>query len=217
MFYILLACSKDEPKVPGVALLIFPLENSECTIGQTVNSNNRLINFQWEASAHTQSYQVRVVNLRTNISQTVTTNETQIQLPLTKGLPYSWSVTSANNQVPETATSEIWNFFNAGNQTTHAPFPTKILAPLSGATVIKDINNEVVLSWQGSDIDGDIDLYEVYFSTVNPPVTLLGTTVPTVRDFSVSVNAGTVYYWSIKTVDQAGNAASSGVYSFRAL
>lgn len=217
IFYVLIGCGKDEPKKPGMATLLFPLENSECTIGQNINQTTRLINFQWEASAHTQSYKLRVENLRTNVSQMVSTNQNALQLPLIKGTPYSWQVISENTAVTETTRSEIWYFFNAGNQTTHAPFPTRILAPLSGASVVKDLNNEVDLTWQGADIDGDIDLYEVYFSTVNPPVTLTGTTTQNITNFTVTVTSNTVYYWSVKTVDEAGNSASSGVYSFRVL
>jgi hypothetical protein len=176
-----------------------------------------LINFQWEASANTQRYSLKVVNLNTNISQSVNTNNTAIELPLMKGVPYSWSVVSANTAVTETATSEVWNFFNAGTQTTHAPFPTKIITPLSGNSILKDINNEVTLTWQGSDIDGDIAAYEVYFSTAKTAMVLVGNTNRTTQEFKVSVASNTVYFWSVKTVDAAGNSASSGIFSFRVL
>lgn len=212
-----MGCSKDNPKRPGIASLLFPLENSECTTGQNINQTTRLINFQWQSASHTQSYKLKVVNLITNVSQTVSTNNTSIELPMEKGVPYSWSVISENTAVKETATSEIWNFFNAGNQTTHAPFPAKIMSPLSGASVIKDMNNEVTLIWQGADIDSDINNYEVYFSTVNPPVTLVGTTNQLTEEFQVSVVPNTIYYWSITTTDKEGNSAVSGVYSFRVL
>lgn len=217
VFYFFFACSKDEPKKPAIAKLIFPLENSECTVGQNINQTTRLINFQWEAAAHTQRYTLKVVNLNTNISQSVNTNNTAIELPLMKGVPYSWSVVSANTAVTETATSEVWNFFNAGTQTTHAPFPTKIITPLSGNSILKDINNEVTLTWQGSDIDGDIAAYEVYFSTAKTAMVLVGNTNRTTQEFKVSVASNTVYFWSVKTVDAAGNSASSGIFSFRVL
>jgi hypothetical protein len=217
VFYVLIACSKDEPRNPAPAKLIFPLEDSECTTGQNMNQNTRLINFQWEAAANAQRYSLQVINLNTNAAQMVSTNENAVQLPLVKGVPYSWSVVSENTMVTETARSEVWRFFNAGSLTTRAPFPTKILGPLSGVSVVKDMNNEVTLTWQGADVDNDIELYEVYFSDFNPPLIVTGTTSATSQEFKVTVVSNTIYYWSVKTIDQAGNSASSGVYSFRVL
>tara|TARA_R110000868_G_scaffold227837_1_gene480825 strand:- start:534 stop:1211 length:678 start_codon:yes stop_codon:yes gene_type:complete len=214
---LLLGCSKDDPKPPSSALLIFPLENSECTVGQNINQTTRLINFQWEASSNTDGYELTVTNLNTNVSQVVTTNETSVQLQVKKGVPFSWSVTSENNKVTNTATSELWYFFNAGALTSRAPFPAKINSPKSGETVIKNLNNQVNLSWTGTDLDSDIEAYEVYFSSANPPLTLVTTANAFTQDFDINVIANTVYYWSVKTIDKEGNTSSSGVFSFRAL
>jgi hypothetical protein len=214
---VLFSCSKDSPKPPSSALLIFPLENSECTVGQNINQTTRLINFQWEASANTDSYKLKVQNLLTNIPQVVSTNLTSVQLQVKKGVPFSWSVTSENKKVNQTATSEVWNFFNAGSQTTHAPFPVRINSPESGKSILKDLNNEVTLSWTGADVDSDIDSYEVYFSTANPPLSIVATTNSLTEEFKVSVVSNTIYYWRVKTIDKIGNTSSSGIYSFRAL
>lgn len=214
---ILFSCSKDAPKPPSSAVLVFPLENSECTVGQNINQTTRLINFQWEASPNTDSYKLKVQNLLTNIPQVVSTNLTSVQLQVKKGVPFSWSVTSESKKVDKTATSEVWNFFNAGSQTTHTPFPAKINSPKSGASVLKDLNNEVVLSWTGADVDADIDSFEVYFSTANPPVSVVASPNSLTEEFKVSVLSNTIYYWSVKTIDKLGNTSNTGVYSFRSL
>ena len=214
---VILGCSKDDPKPPSSALLIFPLENSECTVGQNINQTTRLINFQWEASANTDGYELTVTNLNTNVPQVVTTNETSVQLQVKKGVPFSWSVTSENNKVNKTATSELWYFFNAGAITTRAPFPAKINTPKSGETVLRDLNNQVELSWTGTDLDLDMDVYEVYFSTTNPPLTLETSVNALTQSIAVDVQVNTVYYWSVKSIDKEGNTSSSGVYSFRVL
>lgn len=216
-FYMLFACSKDAVKPPSSALLVFPLENSECTSGQNINQTTRLVNFQWQASENTESYKLIVVNLLTNVSQTVSTNQTSVDLSIKKGTPFSWSVTSANTKTSETATSEVWNFYNSGSQATYAPFPAKISSPKSGVSVLKDINNEVTLSWIGSDVDGDIASYDVYFSTMSPPLSIVGSMDPLTEELKVSVAFDTVYYWQIVTIDAAGNTSTSGVYSFRVL
>lgn len=214
---ILVGCSKDDPKPPSSALLIFPLENSECTVGQNINQTTRLINFQWEASSNTDGYELTVTNLNTNVPQVVTTNETSVQLQVIKGVPFSWSVTSENNKVTQTATSEVWYFFNAGAITSRAPFPAKINSPKSGERVIKNLNNQVNLSWTGTDLDADIDIFEVYLSTSNPPSTLVTTTNALTQGYDVNVLSNTIYFWSVKTIDKKGNSSSSGIYSFRVL
>lgn len=214
---MVIGCSKDSPKPPTSAILIFPQENSECTIGQNVNQTTRLVTFEWEVSDNTDSYKLNVKNLNTNISQVVSTNKTSVDLPIKKGSPFSWSVTSENRSVQEVANSATWKFYNAGTETTYAPFPAEIISPEPGSSVFKDTNNEVTLEWSGSDVDSDIATYQVYFSTENPPETLVVSTANAVEDYDVSVVSGTIYYWSIVTVDQEGNTSNSGVYSFKAL
>jgi hypothetical protein len=216
-FLLLFSCSKDEVKVPSSALLVFPLQDSECTTGVDINETTRLITFQWEASKNTQSYKLKVQNLLTNTPQIVSTNQTSAQVQVTKGTPYSWSVDSENSNVATSATSETWNFYNAGTLLTHIPFPATITSPLSGETVLRDINNEVSLAWSGSDLDSDIETYEVYFSTNNPPTVSAATLTSEITILKVSVEVNTVYYWRVKTTDSAGNTSITGTYSFKIL
>jgi len=114
------------------------------------------------------------------------------------------------------ASSASWNFYNSGYQTTYAPFPAEIQAPEMGATVFKDGNDEVELSWTGADVDNDIDGYEVYFSTENPPETLIFSPGPNASIQNVTVAENIVYYWRIVTIDEEGNTSDSGVFEFRA-
>lgn len=216
-FLLVFGCSKDDSNPPSSAILLFPLKNSECTTGQSLNQTTRLINFQWEASVHTERYKLRVENLVTYTSQTVSTTQTTLQLTMEKGVPFSWSVTSENNDVEQTAVSEVWNFFNAGSQTSHVPFPAAIISPKSGSSIAKDSNNEVLLRWSGSDVDSDIVSYEVYFSAINPPIDLAATTNALTEEFAVGVASNTVYYWRIKVIDEDGNIANSGVFDFKVL
>lgn len=218
MLLLLFGCGgKDAPKAPESSQLIFPLKDSECTTGVSLSSATSEVEFQWQTSDFTESYQIRITNLITNISQNTSTTATSIKLPLEKGAPYSWFITSKNTNVTETATSEIWRFYNAGFQTSYAPFPAEIIAPKSGASVLRSVNNEVELDWSGADVDNDIIGYEVYFSTNTPPETLVFSPLPNNTDVNVSVVANTVYYWSVKTIDSEGNTSDSGVYQFKSL
>ncbi len=216
-FWALVGCGgKSSPKPPESALLVFPEKNSECTTGQDINgSNTSLVEFRWQASEHTESYQLRATNINTNSTQTIVVSGTSASLPLEKGDAFSWYITSKNGDVSETARSETWLFYNAGSETTYAPFPAEVIAPKTGATVTKDINNEVVLNWEGADIDNDLEGYEVYFSTENPPTTLIATLTNGTSDIAVSVEEDTVYYWRVLTRDLEGNTATNQVSQFR--
>ncbi len=210
------ACGKDSPNPPSAAKLLFPELNSECTTGVDLNETTSRVEFLWQKAADTDTYELRVTHLMTNVTQTVSTAQLSAELPLQKGAPYSWVVISRNTETQETAISSSWRFYNAGSVRSYAPFPAEIIAPKSGATLFRDINSEVVLEWVGVDIDNDIAGYELYFSTVNPPVLFSEPTAST-TSIKVSVLANTVYYWKIITTDSEGNRSDSGVYGFKVL
>jgi hypothetical protein len=214
---LLVSCGGDDgpPPAPEGAELVFPDENSECTTGTSVNETLSQVTFQWKASKNTESYTLSVVNLDTNVPQTISTSTTSASLSIAKGTPFAWSVTSRSSQSDQVASSETWLFYNAGSQTTYPPFPAQLVNPLSGSTVLKNIANEVVLEWQGADVDNDIVSFEVFFSAENPPESSVGTTNATTMELPVSVESATVYYWKIITTDQEGNTSDSGVFEFK--
>ncbi|HUH46273.1 MAG TPA: hypothetical protein VLZ54_03900, partial [Arenibacter sp.] len=211
------ACGgKDDPKPPMAAQLLFPLKNSECTTGEEVSgSNTSIVEFKWEVSSHTESYELRATNLITNTTQTIVAKGTSAKLPIEKGMPYFWMVVSRNSKVRETAKSDTWLFYNAGSTTTYAPFPAEIISPKTGTTVAKDINNEVLLDWEGADVDNDLAGYEVYFSIETPPTTLIGTLPSGRSELKVSVSSNTVYYWRVVTFDREGNSATNAISEFK--
>jgi hypothetical protein len=217
---ILVGCGSDDnapPPIPEGAILVFPLENSECTTGQPVNETLSRVTFEWQPSANTDLYTLSVVNLNTNTPQTLATVATSASLSIEKGAPFSWSVTSTNTDSDLTAASESWLFYNAGSQTTYAPFPAQVIAPKSGQTIIADALSQVTLEWSGADVENDIDVFEVYFSEQNPPLTLLGTLNNDESTMDVGVVSGTTYYWKVITKDAEGNTSDSGVYDFKVL
>lgn len=215
---LLLGCKKKEPpKPPESVLLVFPEQNSECTTGEDISTTTSQVEFRWQASSNTETYELIVTNLNNGNKQDVTVANTRAILPIEKGTPYSWVVISKNSAVLQTASSPTWNFYNSGFATTYAPFPAEIVAPKMGATVFKDINNEVELSWLGSDVDDDIVGYEIYFSTTNPPEALIFSPGGNAAARKVTVTANTVYYWRVLTRDSEGNTSDSGIFEFRAL
>ena len=225
-FFVLIVCvfflgcggSKDDtPQAPEASLLVFPLQNSECTTGESTNEFTSLVTFEWQASALTDTYTIVATNLNTGNSKTSTTATTSAALIIDKGEPYEWYVISENEKSNESVQSAVWRFYNAGSRTTFVPFPAAIISPKSGASVPIDLNNEVELDWEGSDIDNDITTYEIYLSTENPPNTLAGSSTANNSVIKVDAAANTIYYWRVVTIDSEGNASDSGVFEYRAL
>ncbi len=216
-FLLILACKKDDPKPPEAAALEFPLQNSECTTGVDVSETTSQVEFRWQAAKRTKSYELRVTHMISNVLQTATTETTAAKLTIEKGAPYSWMVISKSSNSQETASSNTWQFYNAGSQTTYPPFPAEASDPKSGSSKVRDINNEITLEWTAADIDDDIAGFEVYFGTVNPPTNLEASPVATITNLKVGVTSNTIYYWKIVTRDEEGNSSDSGVFSFKAL
>jgi len=206
---------KESPQSPSSAILVHPEANSECTTGIDLGNTTSEVQFRWEAAMNTDTYELIVTNISTNEEQTITTASLFASLPIEKGELYSWSVTTGNTNVQETASSAVWQFYNSGSQTTYPPFPATIRNPASGQTVFKDINNEVTLDWSGEDIEGDIIGYEIYFSTATPPEELIDSPSSLVTSKKVTVVSGGVYYWRVITEDEEGNTSDSGIYEFK--
>lgn len=208
---------KDAPKPPEASILVFPNQNSECTTGESLDESTSNVEFRWVSSANTEIYELKVSNITTGIAQTISTASLSAKLPLEKGAPYSWFVVSKNTKANETAFSETWQFYNAGSQITYAPFPAQIIFPKSGASVLKDINNEVELSWSGADIEDDIEVFEVYFGTEPTANILIASLTSDGFNQKVSVLSETTYYWRIVTRDAEGNTSDSGIFQFKGL
>lgn len=212
---LLSGCKKDPPNPPGKAVLTEPARNAECTPVQSSSGTSNVVRFRWQPGDYNESYEVVVRNLSTGDAVDRVSEGTTITIPLEKGTPYSWFVISKNTQTNERATSETWLFYNPGSQTDHVPFPAEIITPEPGATVFKDVNNEVTLQWSATDIDGDIESYKVFFSTENPPNVLIASTGANETTQKVGVISDTVYHWRVVTTDALGNTSDTGVLDFK--
>ena len=218
-FIVLLnSCAQDPiPLEPGVASLLSPANNETCLDGTSLNDTQSNVSFSWSAASDAISYEVVISNLLTQSSQTYTTPSNQTTIALTKAEPYSWIVKSIGEEGSTPSESEQWKFYLAGDAVTnYAPFPSELISPRSGANITPDINNLVILNWNGSDVDADLESFEVYLDQND------GTTLNTTLDYQaqdtsieVEVQNNTAYYWKIIAIDANGNQSSSGVYTFR--
>ena len=212
----LMCCGKENPpSPPDPAALIFPTQNLDCAQGALVNELNRKIAFQWAAAKGAESYELQITQLSNGVRTKQTTLETSLEIPLKIGEAYSWKVVGSNTKVLESTSSALWYFFNAGAQTTHAPFPATALSPVSGSLLNMPSDGVVSLRWMGSDIDNDIVGYSLLLDTQDPPVVLQNLVSNTATQFSINVGQGQTYYWQIITKDSAGNETHSAIFDFK--
>ena len=210
-----LGCKKDPPSPPGKVTLLSPAKNSECSAIDSESGNTNLVEFSWQAASHTESYVLQVNELNSGTGQMKTTTALSEILAIEKGTPFSWNVTATNRAVTEKSVSETWYFFSPGTETSYAPFPVEVLRP-NGPKAFIDVNEEVSLEWVGADLDEDIDGYELFFGTENPP-TLHASLTSNQTSAKVAAITKTVYYWRVITKDQEGNTSDTGVLSFEAI
>ncbi len=212
---LIFGCSNEpvEQNTNPVAVsLIFPDNNQECNQGVDVSATQSSVTFKWSASANTDSYDVVLKNLNTQNTTSHSSLTDELAITIQKGTPYSWYVISENLNVVETAQSETWKFYNAGDPIdSYAPFPADLVSPAMGS-ILTGITTQS-LSWFGSDIDNDIVSYDVYFGTANPPTMLEVNTAST--SVNVTVAAVNTYYWRVVTKDSQGNNSQSEIFEFK--
>lgn len=215
---LLSSCAKDPiPVEPGVATLLSPANDETCLDGTSLNDTQSNVDFSWSTATDAVSYEVVVTNLLTQSSQTFTAVSNQTTLALTKAEPYSWRVRSIGEEGSTPTESEQWKFYLAGDAVVnYAPFPSELISPRSGANSTPNINNLITLSWNASDVDGDLAQFEVYLDQTDATTrieTIDYQAQETSLDVEVENNA--TYYWKIIAIDANGNQSNSGVYSFR--
>jgi hypothetical protein len=202
---------------PTAAALSLPANNTVCYEGTNVSSLTSDVSFSWSTAKDTEIYDLVVTNLNTLTNTTKSVNsDNKAVVTLLKGTPYRWQVISKSNKSKETASSEVWKFYLAGEGvSTFAPFPALIIAPVSGASVTPNAG-KVNLIWSGADPDTKVLTYEIYIDTDQAKV-LNRQVAPSVTASSnlwITVKSGSVYYWSVKSSD--GILSSYTIpYSFR--
>lgn len=223
-FYLMIlilsiSCSKDPAEVsnPTSFELIAPANNETCLEGSIINDNQKEIVFQWGGSTNATSYSLDIINLTTNVGQTLQSNGTSLSVKLTSAEPYSWKVIASGEAGAKSTSSELWKFFLAGDEVVnYAPFPPELISPRPSATIDVNSLNEIVLNWTCSDVDNDIVTFKVYLDTTD------GSTLVRELDYVQNntelgvdvINDGN-YFWKVVAIDSNGNSSSSGVYSFK--
>ena len=206
------------PQPPGDVTLTAPSNGEVCETGTSTSDTKSNVDFSWQASSNTSTYDLQVTNLNSSavVNKTgLTTINTTVELD--KGQPYIWKVISKNTTTTQTGTSTSWKFYLAGpGIKNYAPFPADLKSPSSGSTVSRSSDGKVTFSWEGSDPDqGDELKYTLYVDKTDgkqsPSNELTNITSKTV---DVSLDGASTYYWRVKTSDGT-NSSFSIIYSFK--
>lgn len=202
---------------PAKSTLSAPANNKTCETGTSVSSTQSDVDFTWGVSADTDSYDLKITDLNSNVATNKTgLTTTSTKVTLDKGVPYSWAVTSKSTKSSVTTPSDTWKFYLAGTGVAnYAPFPADLKAPSSGSTV-KRTDGKVTFTWEGSDPDsGDTLTYTLYVDTTDGKQTPASAqTDLSVLTLDVALDAATTYYWRVKSSDGT-NSSYSTVYTFK--
>lgn len=222
LYYFLLTlivvhCSQEPEPVPaGIATLIAPANNEACLDGTPVSDTQSSVDFQWNAATNAMNYKLIVTNLLTNQTQNFSSVTPNLQVTLVHQTPYQWQVEAMGEPETLPTSSESWKFYLAAEaQTNYAPFPPQLLLPESAATVTP-INGLINLSWSASDLDNDIERFEIYLDTNDGSTKLKDQSYAgETTTIEVDVESNQIYYWKIVAIDSSGNRSDSGIYNFR--
>ena len=206
------------PSVPGNVTLTAPANGKVCETGTSTSATKSNVDFSWQASTNTSTYDLQVTNLNTTavVNKTgLTTISTTVELD--KGQPYIWKVTSKNTSSTQTGASSSWKFYLAGEGIkNYAPFPADLKSPSSGMTISRSSDGKVTFTWEGSDPDQDDELkYTLYVDKTDgkqsPSNELTNISSETA---DISLDGSSTYYWRVKTSD-GSNSSFSIIYSFK--
>jgi len=104
-------------------------------------------------------------------------------------------------------------FYTEGlGDSNYLPFSPVIVTPELGSTVQTATAN---LTWTASDADNDPLTYDVYFDTVNPPVTIKSSNQTATNYTTPTLEASKTYYWKIVVKDGQGGQTTGQVWNFK--
>lgn len=200
----------EEESVLGAVTLVKPNQNELCNSGVVISDQVSQVKFEWLPAANAKTYILTIKNLENGESAQYSSANTSLDVRLARNTPFSWFVTASSGVF--STKSDIWRMYNSGIGTTsHIPYPADNMLPTMG-TIVSPTAGKVLLSWVGSDVDGDIVDYDVFFGTTIAPSLLKSNLIN--NQLEVSVAAKTKFYWKVITRDKNGNTSESIVYQF---
>ena len=90
--------------------------------------------------------------------------------------------------------------------------------PPDSATNVEHTTLDVTLSWTATDPNaGDVLTYDLYFDTLNPPLTKIASGLSSPSYFMTNLRYNNTYYWKLYITDDKGVITSGPVWQFTTL
>lgn len=199
----------EENKAPVAPELVYPSNNLLCL--------ENTVDFQWnpvtDPDGDSISYllEISTDNQFSQIDYTASGAAAIQTLSLDKNTAYYWRVKARDARDAESNYSSVFSFYTEGEAVTnHLPFAPMLVNPLPDTP---EGAGTVSLEWTASDTDNDPLIFDVYFGTDNPPVTLVSENQDSTA-FSATVSSGTDYYWKVVVKDDKGGQTMGQVWEF---
>ncbi|KAF2515708.1 fibronectin type III domain-containing protein [Flavobacterium foetidum] len=213
---LLVSCGDDSDsevknEAPSIPQLTSPADNKLC------NDNN--VVFEWKKSTDKNNdeivYLIEIAtdNQFTEIVQSIESALNSESIELDKNTAYYWRIKATDTGGLSSEYSKIYKFYTTGEAViNHLPFLPELVAP-----ALNSLQNttSVSLRWNAEDSDpSDYVSYDVYFGTVNPPVTKLRANTIS-RSTSVMVEPAKEYFWRVVAKDNNGGETVGQVWRFK--
>ncbi|UOY07186.1 fibronectin type III domain-containing protein [Muricauda sp. SCSIO 64092] len=225
--FTLNACSKsggeDEPEIVQEPKPDSEVRNTAPTTPTTIFPTNGLLctdnplEFKWDPSTDKEgdaiSYEIELAEDRAfnSIIEKTTVSETTVTFTLEKGVQLNWRIRAKDDNGEYSNYSSSWNFYTEGEGiANYLPFTPTLIHPKSFSKVEE---NNVLLEWSSSDVDGDLLYYDIYFGETTPPALIEENSVPSTHE--VSVTPGKTYYWKIVVKDNNGGESIGDIWIFK--
>ena len=213
LILFVISCSKEKISYPSKAILLFPTNNNICLDSTQDSSFFSNINFVWQSSENTDSYELVIQNQISLEVVKYVTKFSNLQVNLKKGVPYSWWINSNSEAYNISEKSESWNFYLEGSlQSSYIPFPAKIISP-NNQSVVNLSSGKIILSWEGIDLDNDIVDYSIWIGQKILDLTIVKEKLKN-SITEINLEPEKTYYWKVETFDNEGNSSFSEIYSF---
>lgn len=159
------------------------------------NDVRQRVRLAWSASSGSLGYDVEFGSSPTALSllARVSSTEYNITTPLDLNTTYYWRVIARNNEGSNASGTQS---FTTVPQPA-PPLPPTSVFPQDGAVWVAPA---ATLRWV---TDPSATRYDVYLGTTNPPPSVGSVTEPTFTP-SAALTNGTVYYWRVEAVNDAG-------------
>ncbi len=214
--FLLGACDKSEEKPgnepPTVPLLVYPTNNLLCIENE--------VDFEWQPATDPNgdniAYEVEIAKDKAftgagKVSQI--TQGTSVTVSLERGIAYYWRVRAVDSFAAAGEFSPINSFYVEGEGVSnYLPFTPTLVSPEMDGSIT---GTEVMLKWAADDIDVDVLMYDIYYSSENPPATMLSEDL-TETSITASVESGKTYYWRVVVKDEKGGQTKGPIWSFKA-